>query len=184
MTITKASLAVFLALFAVGARAASQRAQRAVQGWPEPNKQAAMAMIDKYGQPDTTSPDRLEWTNRGPFKRIAVDGLPGASGIVENTVAYPVPSGAGLLSLKEGYVYPNPEAAELTSYGGSEQENVLALNTADDVLCGRLDAGQAHARQERTIRLQRSGKSSTAAERLQFRPGVDPLWDYVHTIQD
>src|SRR3569832_509542 len=180
---TKASLAASFVLLAAGAWA-STPAQRAVEGWPQPNKQAAQAMIDKYGQPDSTIGDRLERDHRGPFKRVAVDGRAGADAIVENTVDYPVASasgGMGLLCLDGAVVRPDIDAAELSACSASESSNILALNTADGVMRGRTSADDARTQQARTLRLRSAGKSSPDAERLQFRPGVDPLWDWVHT---
>lgn len=178
-------LAAFLGLFAAGARAAQTGAERAIAGWNDSNKHAAQVMIEKYGQPDAYSADWLQWSNRGSFKRIVVDGRPDAPGIVAHTVSYEVPSKAiGLLSLKDSYVVPNRDAGELTAFSAGEERNVLALNAADKVMRGRLDVDQAREFQERTSNLLSSGKSSPASEKLQFRPGVDPLFNYVYTTQD
>jgi len=178
---TKTSLAALLVLFAAGAWA-STPAQKAIEGWPQPNKQAAQAMIDKYGAPDSTIGDRLEWDHRGPYKRVVVDGRADPGTMVENTVNYPVKAhDFGLLSLNDAVVRPDAETAELTACSRSEGSNVLALNTADSVMRGRMSADQAREQQAQTLRLEKSGKTSASAEGLQFRPGVDPLWDWVHT---
>src|SRR6185312_865438 len=163
MNTTKTSLAAFLVLLAVGAWAATP-AQRAIEGWPTQNKQAAQAMIDKYGQPDSTIGDRLEWNHRGAFKQVAVDGRAAPNAMVENTVSYPVsPSGVGLLSLNNAVVKPDADSAQLTACSRSERDNVLALNVADGVMHGRLTADQARNEQERTIQLQGPGKSTPAS---------------------
>lgn len=176
---TKTSLAAFLVLFAVGAWA-STPAQRKIEGWPEPNKQAAQAMIDKYGQPDSTIGDRLEWYHRGQFKRIAVDGHAAPNLMVENTVNYQAPRGSGLVNL-DAIVTPNADAAELTSCGKSETANTTALNLADGVMHGRMSADKARSEWTQMNKLEKSGKTSPASQRVQFRSDVDPLQHYMET---
>jgi len=179
MKTIEAGLAAFLVLFAVGARAAT-KAQRTVEGWPEANKQAALAMIDKYGQPDSTIGDRLEWDNRGQYKRIVVDGHAPSNLMVENTVAYAAPRHAGLVNL-DAIVKPDVDKGELTSCGRSETANKAALNLSDDVMHGRKSADQARQEWTQTSKLEKSGKTSAISERLQFQPGIDPLYNYVNT---
>ena len=179
MKTNTARLAAFLVLFAAGAWAPTP-AQRTIEGWPQANKQAAEAMIEKYGQPDSTIGDRLEWYHRGQFKRIAVDGRAAPNVAVENTVAYQAPNGSGLLDL-EAVVTPNNDMAELTSCGRNESANVLALNLADGVMHGRMSADQAREQNAKTLKLEKSGKSSPAAQKVQFQTRVDPLFDWVHT---
>lgn len=171
----KARLAAFLVLFA-SAAGATTRAERTIQGWPAQNKQAAQTLIEKYGQPDSIVGDRLEWYRRGDFKRVAVDGRAAPDAMVENTVNYQAPQDSGLVSL-DAVVTPDTGKRELTSCGRSEGANTLALNLADGVMNGRMTADQARAQSQRVLKLEKSGKSSPAAERLQFRPGWEPIWN-------
>jgi hypothetical protein len=180
-----AGLAAALGLFAAGARAAQTAAERAVSGWPEAGRQAAQALMEKYGEPDWSSSARIEWLHRGSFKRIAVNAAPGALGIIENTIGYEVPAGGiGLLSLQDCAVVPDKGAAELTAFSGREDLNLLGLNVADEVMHGKLDVAQARELQARTLGPRDSGKSSPYQEKLLFKAGTDPLYDYVHNTSD
>ena len=163
MNSMRIGLALALGLFAAGANAAQTEAERATLGWPEASRKTAAAMVEKYGQPDAYTPTRVEWRDRGAFKRIAVNGTPNAPGVLENTVAYAVPAdGIGLLSLRDCYVVPDKGAAELTAYGASEDRNVRGLDLAEKVLRGELSVEQARKKTRRT----------------------DDPFDYVHNTAD
>src|SRR3954451_19168676 len=43
--------------------------------WPERPRLGANAMMDKYGQPQEATNERLIWHNAGPFARITVYNL-------------------------------------------------------------------------------------------------------------
>jgi hypothetical protein len=158
-------LAAALGLFAPGARA--QGVQKLISGWPDANKKAAQALIEKYGQPDETDPGTLEWHNRGSFKHIVVSGAPRPLGMVSHVVSYRVPVDVGLLRLENCYVVPDKAADELTSVGDSEALNTLCLNVANEIIRGR-DVKEARAFQSRTLSLRAAGKSSDYFDKLLF----------------
>lgn len=49
-----------------------KKAAEVVQDWPNTAKEAAQAMIDKYGQPDGVADMMLVWENNGPWRRTIV----------------------------------------------------------------------------------------------------------------
>ncbi len=136
-------------------------------GWPRPARLAARAMIEKYGLPQRTSENRLEWENMGPWKRIVVHRdsvFP-----LEQAVAYAVPSDK-LAALEEFHrgVTVDAGTATLAVRGDGEAYNLLTLNLADEIATGKKSPAQAARFFDKTSRLLEAGKSSRYTDRLLF----------------
>lgn len=163
-------LVVALAAGAAGT-AAEQRAaaERIVAGWPNGSRQAAEGLLAEYGGPDLVDVGRLDWNERGGFKKIIVRAWPGINpGVVQHTVRYAVPADAGILALKDSVVVPDRTAGVLSAFSGKEATNILALNTADRVLSGRANVAQARQAYGRSLELRAAGKSSPETQRILF----------------
>ena len=160
-----------------------------LQQWPEASRTIASSMIEKYGQPDEFTQGRLVWRDRAPFKRIAVNRFPTHHyDMLEHTVDYFYGSqyeeggvNAPIMQMAETTVIPDEGKFELTSVSNSEDNNVLALNLANDVLHGRLSPKQARERYADASMLTLSGKTVASTERLNFTPArpSNIEWDEV-----
>jgi len=160
-----------------------------LQQWPEASRTIASSMIEKYGQPDEFTQGKLIWKDHAPFKRIAVYRFPTRHyDMLEHTVDYfygsqyvQTPPSAPNMQLGETNVMPNVDRVELSSISNSEDNNVLALNLANDVLHGRISPKQANEEYGNVTMRTLSGKTSAAIERLNFTPSRphDYEWDSV-----
>jgi hypothetical protein len=148
-----------------------EAAERTIAGWPAPSRRAARALLAEYGAPDEINPNRVQWNERGSFKRIAVRAVPpplAFGGIVENTVRADVPNGVGLVVFKGAVVLPDPDARELSAMSGDESANVLALNRENRVLSGLESVAQARRAYGRALELKAAGKTSPETQRILF----------------
>lgn len=139
--------------------------------WTEGSRVTAAAMIDKYGPPDALARDALGWRERGRWKRIVVRDrrTPEAAGILEQTVEYYVPEGRRReLEAFSGDVRVSPEGTALSSRSDDEALNYLALNLADGIGRGVLDADRARGYYRRAVELSRGGKTSPLMEGFLF----------------
>jgi len=160
-----------------------------LQQWPEASRTIASSMIEKYGQPDEFTQGKLIWKDRAPFKRVAVYRFPTHHyDMLEQTVDYfygsqfvQWASPAPMMQMGETTVVPNVDRFELSSISNSEDNNVLALNLANDVLHGRISPKQANQEYGDVTMRTLSGKTSAATERLSFTPSrpSNIEWDEV-----
>lgn len=154
--------------------AAKAELRRRVSDWPETPRLAALRALERYGAPDSVSDRVAAWKDRGPWRSIDVyRDLAPRGGVVEQTVAFTAVPGVwqDLSALKMNVLY-DPRHGLLSSSAASEEENILALNVAAEVLEGRRPIGQAAEFYERTLQLARAGKESPYTRRLLFKTGT------------
>jgi hypothetical protein len=136
--------------------------------WPQLPKQAARAMIEKYGAPDELSARRLVWNDNGPWKRTIVRRDAG-NAVLEQVAAYRVPNdGYELLSKLPGDVDAERGREELSAKAGSEPLHFLALNLADEVLSGKRRLDEARAEYDRSAAQLEAGRPAPLAQGLLF----------------
>lgn len=154
----------------------SRPAYEVIESWPEDQRGVAQGVLDKYGEPDETTPTRLIWRQRGPWKEM---------------IAYreswhhefPFPHDDCFESIAQ-YQVPVDKMADVARFDGSvtawrtrgwisatchdEQANHLAVNLAHDVATGAKSVDEArHAYVEAMIDY-RAKKTVPYMERLQF----------------
>ena len=125
--------------------------EAATVGWPEHARLAALAMVKEYGPPAETTPTALTWYRTGPFKRTVAhrDELahkfPAPHlDVLEQVIDLRVPpEKLAELAAFDGSLVANRTRGELASFGDSEQENLLALNLANEIVIGNDTAEQA-----------------------------------------
>lgn len=148
-----------------------ETANKIIAGWPASSRRAAEALLEEYGDPNQIAVNRLEWDERGVFKRVAVRAFPlpiAANGVVENTVRGNPPGWAGVLVFKSAVVVPDSTTGEISAFSGGEETNILALNRENRVLTGRESVAQARRGYGRTLELRAAGKSSPETQRILF----------------
>ncbi len=156
------------------APAATNIARRAIADWPDGSRLLAGAIIEECGAPDEVEPAQLTWLRAPPWKKIIVfrDALTrGHPGGLRRTLAYRVPLRAwrALGAFGHGVEYDAVNGL-LSARTDSEETNYLALNLADEVVRERLSASEASAFYDLTLNLLISGKTSSYATRLRFKP--------------
>jgi hypothetical protein len=151
-------------------------AETLIRDWPKPARNAALMMIDKYGQPNDLNDDSLVWRGNGPWKRTIVHraGLPGPrerrDDVLQQIVTYRVPLNKfPELARFDDRLVMDRTRNELSFRSDSEKKNFLALNLADEIVSNWKDAQSARQALAEGMDLSRAGKSSPYTEGLRFR---------------
>ena len=158
--------------------ATSEGGAELVAAWPPLTRNAARALMEKYGPPDETTPSLLVWYRRKSWSRVAVyrdgpeDDFPFPHhDFVENRVAYDVPAWKATSLLKfDGSLLIDIPGKTLASRSDSEEANILALNLADEIVNGRRSVGSARSEMRGSMEKMAAGKTSTYVDGLLFVP--------------
>lgn len=134
-------------------RAAAAWAHDHLQHWPPERVALAVTLIEKYGRPDDVSAHTLTWYNNGPWKRTELfrDGTPHNFplphlDVLEQTISYRVPPKLiGDLAEYDGSLVVDRTRGELSVHSDSEEENIITLNIAHDILTGNRTVDEAKA---------------------------------------
>jgi hypothetical protein len=144
--------------------------------WPEKARLLAAATIQEYGRPDEVRADELTWTRRHPWTRIAVyrdaQSVENPNDLLQSLSYEVSPRRWRALSAFDRGVAYDPVRKELVARGESEEANLLALNLADEIVEGKRTPAEAAEFYDRTLKLSRSGKSSSYMFRLMFSPAL------------
>ncbi len=159
-----------------GKVASAAQAEKAIETWPQPARDAARALTAKYGRPDEISPDALVWNSNGPWKRTIVHRLAWPhytymtdKDFVENVIGYGTPDDkVAELTRFDKKVEADQSTAELSSRSESEAMNCLALNLADEIVRDKRGFADARAFYKKVSRLAAAGKSSPYLNGLMF----------------
>ncbi|UNX54912.1 hypothetical protein MF406_01020 [Georgenia sp. TF02-10] len=141
----------------------AQSASDIIAGWPEESREAAQLVIDKYGEPQESTPSYLIWLRPGPWKRMVA-----SKDFVEHH--FPIPHIDSVTSVLD-YRVPPEKATDLARFDGSvvvgrtegevsarchdEEANNLALNLMHDIVTGAKtvdDARQYYAKEFLDVR--------------------------------
>lgn len=122
-----------------------------IQAWPTESKQAAEAIIAKYGMPTEFTSSMLVWEKTGPWKKTvvmkeAVDHqFPIAhKDVLKQVVDYKVPADkADELAQFDGSIIIDRTKGELAVRCDKEENNFLAINLADEIIQGKKTVKQA-----------------------------------------
>jgi hypothetical protein len=152
------------------------KAETVIANWPQTPLKVAMLMIDKYGQPDESTPSMLIWRNNGPWKKTVVHrdeikhGFPAPhSDVLEQVISYKVPLDKfNDLARFDGSVTAKRTKGELSSSSDREEMNFLALNLARDVAEGKRSVEDARKYAAQTVRTSMAGKEAAYMKSLTF----------------
>jgi hypothetical protein len=156
--------------------AADKTAQDVIADWPAKPKEAAQAMVAKYGPPGGVTSQALIWWDKGPWKEIVVNRR-------EVPHSFPKPH-TDLLEQAIDYRVPPDRFDELAHYDGSvivertkgtmsarcdkEEMNFLALNLAHDVVTGKRTVANARKTYADTAMAFMKGEKRPYTQKLQF----------------
>jgi hypothetical protein len=122
-----------------------------IQGWPIESKQAAEAIIAKYGMPTEFTSSMLVWEKTGPWKKTVVmkeaidHQFPIAhKDVLKQVVDYKVPADkTDELAQFDGSIIVDRTKGELAVRCDKEENNFLAINLADEIIKGKKTVKQA-----------------------------------------
>lgn len=149
-----------------------------IKGWPEESREAASAVIKKYGEPGECTPSELIWREAGPWKRIVASktffrhNFPAPHiDAVESVIDYHVPEEKFTpLAEFDGSVIVERTAGEVSARCHDEQANFLALNLMHDIVSGQKSPQQAREYYAKEFVDFRRKKPTPYMERLRFTP--------------
>jgi len=150
----------------------------AMAAWDPRAKEAARAMMAKYGEPNEMTSRRLYWYENGPWLWTCVRSEPVMhnwprphAGVIEQAVAFRVaPDRIAEMVKFSGSLLVDRTAGVLISRAGSEEANILAMNMAWQISSGARDSESARRECER-LSLS-SGEPSPLTERFTFTPAA------------
>lgn len=153
------------------------QASEVIQDWPEVAKEAAQSMIEKYGEPDGVTPDRIHWNEAGDWGLTIVQ----KEEIEHN---FPMPH-KDVLYQEIKYEVPVEKLSSIIEYDGSvivertkgtmaarcdkEGANYLAVNLAHEVANGEKTVDEARQFYADTMeKMMMQGESSEYLEGFLF----------------
>ena len=154
-----------------------------IRDWPGYSRKTAEALLEKYGEPDETTPQRLVWHDNGPWKRTVLhrEGPTHEFPIphkdyLEQHIDYRVPPEKfDDLARFDGSVYPDRTKGELGASCHEEGANVLSLNLAHDIVTGKKTIDEAREKYAKIMTKGKAGGSPEYMQGLQFDvPENDP----------
>jgi len=152
------------------------QAMEIIKGWPEESREAASAVIKKYGEPTESMPSQLIWQKPGPWKRIVAtktffkhDFPAPHIDAVESVIDYHVPEGKFTpLAEFDGSVIVERTAGEVSARCHDEQANFLALNLMHDVVTDKKTVQEARDYYAKEFADFRRKKPTPYMEKLRF----------------
>jgi len=152
-------------------------AQKNLEGWPKITIALATTLLEKYGAPESNTPQQLHWSHNGPWNRTilyregARHNFPRPhQDILEQAVSYKVPPAkiADLVRYDGSLVFDRTRG-ELSVHCDTEEHNILTLNIADDIVKGERDVDQALTYHAQAIRGLETHDPQAYAEKLRFK---------------
>lgn len=162
---------------AAAASAQSSSATEMIASWPVKQRELAMQMIEKYGQPSVDGDRMVAWFGSGPFVKTVIVRDEVAHNFpmqhvdfLTQTVKHRVPADRlAALNEYDGSVWYHRTRGELSAQCDVEEMNVLALNLAHDVIIGKRSPADARAFYAKTAMAFKQGdKSSPYVAGLMF----------------
>lgn len=166
-------------------RAGCETAEEVVKSWPEAARQAANAMMDKYGAPDEASASLLLWHNNGPWRRTvayreeAQHNFPTPHrDVLEQFIPYRVPvEKCDELAAFDGSVLIDRTKGLMSARCAGEGGNFLALNLAHEIIEGAKDVVTARASYAQAKKARMEGNTPEIMQRLMFEVARDDTAD-------
>ena len=156
----------------------AQPGSEVITEWPQPSREAAGLVIDKYGEPDEATESRLIWHHPGPWKRMVASReyfhheFPAPHiDAVESVIDYKVPPDKfSALAEFDGSVIVERTAGEVSARCHDEQANFLALNLMHDIVTGKKTVEEAREYYAKEFADYRRKEPTPYMEKLRFEP--------------
>jgi hypothetical protein len=149
-----------------------------LRNWPAKPKEAAEKLISRYANPSEMTSSRLIWTNKGTWKEIILtreeiphDWPVPHMDFLEQVVNLEVPPEKFTdLAKFDGSVIAERTKGTLAARCDKEENNILALNLAHEVISGKKNWEDARREFEETAMAAMRGERSEKMSRLMFEP--------------
>lgn len=158
------------------------QASEVIQEWPEEAQKAAQSMLDKYGEPDGVTQDRIHWNEAGDWGLTIVQREE-----IEHNFPMPHPD---VLYQEVNYQVPVDMISAIKEYDGSviiertkgtmgarcdiEEANYLAINLAHEIAVGEKSVEEARQFYAETMEnMMMHGESSEYLEGFIFDVSED-----------
>jgi hypothetical protein len=150
-----------------------------IRDWPEEAREAAQLVLDKYGEPNETTPTQLVWHDRAPWKRIVatkafyLHNFPSPHfDSIQGVIDYRVPpEKLSEVGRFDGSVIVDRTPGEVSARCHDEQANNLALNLMHDIVTGSKDADAARTYYAKEFADYRRKQPTPYMERLRVPSG-------------
>ena len=147
-----------------------------IEDWPEESREAAQAVLDKYGEPDEATQHLLIWYQRSHWKKIVASRefyrhdfpMPHTDS-VQCFIDYRVPvSKFTTIAEFDGSVSVERTAGEVSARCNDEEANRLALNLMHDIVTGARSSQEARKFYANEVLSFRRKKPTPYMEHLRF----------------
>lgn len=158
------------------ASAAPGQLMKVLKDWPAAPAKEAQVLITKYGAPDEVTATSLMWHHNGPWKRTILyrDEVPhlfpkAHTDFLEQVIDYRVPPDRFTdLAKYDGSVVANRTQGEMSARCDKEENNLLALNLANDVITGKKNVEEARRFYAEAINASMRGERPPYTQGFQF----------------
>ena len=161
-----------------------------LKSWSMSSQMAVKEMMDKYGKPSEVTPTMMVWNNNGVWKKTIIskeenkhDFPKTHMDCMEQTVYYKVPvDKARMLDEFDGSVTIDRTQGFLAARCDKEENNLLALNLAYDIITGKKTVAEARKAYGENIMAAMKGNKSEYMRKLMFSSNMSSPDADVNTI--
>lgn len=165
--------------------------QQIIATWQAEPKQEAQVLMQKYGQPQEATKDMLIWKNNGPWKRTELvnEEIPHDFPIphhdfLKQTIDYKVQMDKyGELARFDGSLLTDRTPGELSARCDKDENNLLAINLANDICTGKSSVEDARQRYLKDAVAAKQGQKPAYTQSLQFQTPVSRTGDPDQSLQ-
>lgn len=163
-----------------------------VDNWPETAKEAANAMIEKYGEPHEHTESMLIWNNTGPFIKTIVykeeiqhDFPMPHKDVLEQVINHDAPvEKYSDLARYDGSVIVERTKGTIAARCDKEAANILALNLAHDIIEDKKTVEEARQFYAETMMKMMQGEEDEYLKKLTFNISQTDVNNPDETIMD
>lgn len=150
--------------------------EKIVENWPQPQKNVAQQMIERYGPPNEATSTKLFWYDNGPWKRTEITSdavthnFPAPhTDFLTQVIDYRVPPEKIPDIVRfDGSIYVDRTKGEVAARCDAEAANVLGMNMVHEIVAGKRTAEEAREITAETTVAYSLGRNAPYAERLLF----------------
>ncbi|MBC7826623.1 MAG: hypothetical protein H7122_02670 [Chitinophagaceae bacterium] len=147
-----------------------------LKNWPMAAQMAAKEQIAKYGKPNETTATMLVWHNNGVWKKTVISKMESKhdfpkmhTDVMEQCINYKVPLDKyDELAQFDGSITVDRTQGTIAARCDKEENNLLALNLAYDVITGKKSVEEARDAYGKIVSDAMKGQKSDYMKKLMF----------------
>lgn len=147
-----------------------------LKSWPMASQMAAKEQTEKNGKPDEMTPTMMVWYKKGPWKKTVISKMESKhlfpvmhTDVMEQCVSYKVPVDMyDELAEFDGSVTVDRTQGTIAARCDKEENNMLALNLAHDVITRKKTVDEARTAYGKIISDAMKGQKSEYMKKLMF----------------